>query len=140
MTTSSFRSMTELLIVTNGWMAGRLPERPERGAQLVGEDPGLLPGGEVATLVNVVVVDEAGVRALRPAPRRLVLLAGKDADGDRDRDTLGVEETAPVFPVQPGRRDSGVRQPIEGDVVEDLVARQFAGRARRPVQAGDDRR
>ena len=41
---------------------------------------------------------------------------------------LGVEEVALVLPVEASRRDSGVRQPVERDVVEDVVPREAPGR------------
>src|SRR3954467_7747458 len=75
----------------------RGPHRTESRADLLGEEGRLLPGGEMPALVDLVVVDEVGIRLLRPAPRRLVLLARKDGDSDRDRDTFGVEEAAPVL-------------------------------------------
>ena len=90
--------------------------------------------------VDLVVVDELGIRPLCPTPRRLILLAGKDAHGHRDGDALGVEKAALVFPIETRRRDPRVRQPVERDVVEDLVARQFARGARGPVQSRGDRR
>ena len=94
----------------------------------------------MAALIDLVVVDEVGVGPLGPAPRRLILLAGKHAHGHRDGDALGVEEATLVFPVETGRRDPSVREPVERDVVEDLVARQFAGGARGSVQRLHDRR
>ena len=117
-----------------------LAERSERRPELCGEELRLLPGREVAALVELVVVDELGIRPLRPTPRGLILLARKDAHGHRDGDALGVEKAALVFPVETRRRDPRVRQPVERDVVEDLVARQFAGGARGPVQSRGDRR
>src|SRR5687768_739640 len=101
-----------------------MANRPERGSDFLGEEMWLLPGGEVTTLVDLVVVDEAGIRPLRPTPRRLILLARKHAHGDRDGNPLGVEEAAPVFPVETRRGDARVREPVERDVVEDLVTRQ----------------
>ena len=77
--------------------------------------------------VELVVVDEvAGIRALGPAPRGLVELVGEDADGKRDGDVLGVEEVRLVLPVEAGRGNPGVRQPVQRDVVEDVVSRQGA--------------
>ena len=38
--------------------------------------PRLLPGGEVSAPGTLVVVDEPGMRALSPAPRRLVEIIG----------------------------------------------------------------
>src|SRR5215211_4889313 len=84
-------------------------------------------------------MDEFGIRSLCPTPRRLILLAGKDAHGHGNVDALGVEKAAFVFPIETRRRDPGVRQPIKRDVVENLVTREFAGGARRPVQSRDDR-
>src|SRR5215217_3221127 len=129
----------------NSWRSpctkdGQLAKRPERGANLRREQLRLLPRREVAALVDLDEVDEVGVGLLDPAPRRLILLAGKDAHGYRTRDALGVEKAALVFPVETRGRDARVRQPIKRDVVEDLVAGQFARGARRPVQSRDDRR
>src|SRR5215472_9543821 len=88
------------------WLAQLLERRPHLG----GEEVRLFPGGEVAAPVDLVVVDEVlGIRALRPAARGLVELVGEDADGERDRDGLGVEEVRLVLPVQASRGDPGVR-------------------------------
>ena len=55
----------------------------------------------MAAPVERVVVDEVmGVGALGPALRGLVELVGEDADGERDRDGLGVEEVRLILPVQ----------------------------------------
>src|ERR1700754_3440488 len=64
----------------------RLAKRPERGAELLGEDLRLLPGREVAAFVDLVVVDEIRIGPLGPAPRRLVQLARKDGHRGRDGD------------------------------------------------------
>ena len=103
-------------------------------AELLGEELRLFPGGEVAALVDFVEVDEVGVGLLRPAARRLILLAGKDGRGNRDGHALRVEEATLVLPIEARRGDARVGEPIERDVVEDLVTRQFAGGARGPVQ------
>src|SRR5215472_1204459 len=86
------------------WVPG-LAQCPERRADLFGEQLRLFPGGEVAALVDLVVVDEVGVGPFGPAPRCLILLAGKDAHGHRDGDALGVEEAALVLPIETRRRD-----------------------------------
>ena len=81
----------------------------------------------MAASVELVVVDEVvRVGALGPAARGLVELVGEDADGERDRDVLGVEEVRLVLPIQAGRGDPGVGQPVERDVVEEVVAREVA--------------
>src|SRR6266702_3848554 len=81
----------------------------------------------MAASVELVVMDEvAGIRALGPAPRGLVELVGEHADGVRNRDGLGVEEVRLVLPVETGRGNPGVRQPVQRDVVEDVVSSQGA--------------
>jgi hypothetical protein len=114
-------------------------ERPEGRPQFVSENRRLLPSGEVSTLVGSVVINELGVGPLGPAPRGLILLAGKDGHRHRNGDTLGVEEATLIFPIEARRRDTRIRQPIERDVVEDLIPRQLARGARRPVQSRGDR-
>src|SRR3954454_4160378 len=92
-----------------------LAQRPEGGAKLFGEQLGLLPGREAAAAIEPVVVDEVvRIRALGPAARSLVELVGEDADGERDRDVLGVEEVRLVLPVQARGGHAGVGQPVEG--------------------------
>src|SRR5262249_45890136 len=114
-------------------------ECAERRADLFGEELRLFPGGEMAALVGLVVVDEVGVGPLGPAARRLILLAREDARGHRDGDALGVEEATLVFPVQTRRRDPRVRHPVERDVVQDLLPGQLARGAGGPVQRRHDR-
>src|SRR5499427_10723592 len=92
-------------------LALRSAQCAERRADFFGEQLRLFPGGEVAALVDLVVVDEVGVGPFGPAPRRLILLAGKDAHGHRDGDALGVEEAALVLPIETRRRDPRVREP-----------------------------
>src|SRR3954452_6533760 len=124
-----------MVLVTTTSVRGS--EGPECGSQLRGEKLRLFPGGEVAAAVDFVEVDEVGVGPLGPAARRLILLAGEDGHGHRDRDALRVEEAALVLPVEARRRDARLRQPVERDVVEDLVTRQLARGTRRPVQRRD---
>src|SRR5690242_631513 len=76
----------------------------ERRADLFSEELRLFPGGEVAALVDLVVVDEVGVGPFGPASRRLILLVREDARGHRDGHALGVEEATPVFPSTDGTR------------------------------------
>ena len=65
-----------------------LAKRPERRSDLGGEELRLLPGGEVAALVDLVEVREAGVGRLGPAargaqisPGNVVKPTGTDAGG-----------------------------------------------------------
>src|SRR5215471_11006779 len=89
-------------------LALRSAQCAERRADLFGEELRLFPGGEVAALGDLVVVDEVGVGPFGPGARRLVLLVREDARGHRDGDALGVEEAELVFPVQTRRRDPRV--------------------------------
>ena len=77
--------------------------------------------------VELVVMDEFGIRPLRPAPRGWIELVGKDAHGNRDGDVLGVEIGELVLPIETSRGNRRVRQPEESDVVEDVVSRQAVG-------------
>src|ERR1700687_1808479 len=74
-------------------------------------------------------MDEFGIRFLYPAPRSGIDLIGINADGDRDGDVLGGEKGKLVFPIQTSRRDPRVREPVESDVVEDVVSRKARGLA-----------
>src|SRR5262245_10730082 len=80
-------------------------------------------------------MNQTWIGPFRPTPRRLVLLPRKDAYGDRNGDALGVEEASVIFPIQARRRDPRIRQPVERDVVKDLVPREFACGARRSVKS-----
>src|SRR5262249_17903823 len=72
----------------------RSAERLERGPQFLNENHRLLPGGKVAALLGMMVVDEVGIGLLCPAPRRLILLAGEDADRYGDLNALRVKVAA----------------------------------------------
>src|SRR5262249_2924167 len=96
----------------------------------------------MAALVNPVIVNELGVCLLGPALRRLIELAWKDCYGRWDGDILDVEERDLVFPVETRGRHAGVRQPVEGDIVEDIVSREFGGGVpvpRRRARGGGER-
>ena len=84
----------------------------------------------MAAAIEPVVMDEVvGIRALCPAPRGLIELIGEDADRERDGNVFGVEKGRLVLPVETRRRDPGVGQPVERDVVEDVVSGEIAGEA-----------
>src|SRR3954447_7636444 len=61
-----------------------------------------------------------------PAPRNPVELVAEGAHADRDRAALGGEEATPHRLIQASRGDPAVSQPVEGDVVEDVIAREVA--------------
>src|SRR5688572_27242560 len=112
----------------------RFAEWSEPRAYLCREQQRLFPRREVTASVELVVVDQVGIRLLRPTARGFILLAGKNAHGHRNRDALGVEKASLVFPIETRRRDPRVRHPIKRDVVEDLVTREFARGACGPEQ------
>src|SRR5215213_5941124 len=99
-----------------------LPQRLEPYAHLIHQKLRLFPRRKVPALVELVVVDEVGIRPLRPAARGLILLVRKDAYRNRDGDVLGAKVglREPV-PIKTRRRDCCVRQPEQRDVVEHIV-------------------
>src|SRR5262245_40326110 len=79
----------------------RIPDsaqRFERRPEFLSENHRLLPCREVAALLGMMVVDEVGIGLLCPAPRRLILLAGEDADRYWDLNALRVESNRPYTP------------------------------------------
>src|SRR5689334_12683206 len=107
-------------------LRAELAQRQKRGAHLLTEELRLLPGGEMAAPVDFVVVDQVVVGALDPVTRRLEDLAGEDRVGHREPDVRWWVlqrrfRTAAGLPVDPRGRGAGARQPVERDVVEDMV-------------------
>src|SRR3954451_13735490 len=99
-------------------MAASWAHRLECGSHFGGEELWLLPGGEVATLVDFVEVGEAGVDRFGPAARGGPDLAGECREADRNCDRrrrLAARkcrgERSPVFPVRSGCRRGGAGQP-----------------------------
>src|SRR5437763_13688312 len=113
---------------------GYLAQRSTGRAHLLAEELGLLPRGEVATLVDLVEVDDVRVRRLDPAARRPPDLARERREAERDRRRwqrllAGSRRVWPVgLPVRPRCRSAGAGQPVGRDVVEDVVAREVARR------------
>lgn len=54
----------------------------------------------MTALVDLVVVDELGIRPFRPTPRRLVEFVGEDAYGNRNGDALGTEKRELILPIE----------------------------------------
>src|SRR5438128_10618673 len=79
----------------------------------------------MSALVDFVVVDEVAVRSLDPAPRRAKDLVREDREGRWNGD-LALVDDAGVLPVEPCSGGAGVREPVEGDVVEDVVSCEIA--------------
>src|ERR1700736_1099704 len=111
---------------------GYLAHRSKRRTHLLAEELGLLPRGEVATLVDLVEVDDVRVRRLDPAARRPPDLARERCEAERDRRRrqrllAGSRRVWPVgLPVRPRCRSAGAGQPVGRDVVEDVVAGEVA--------------
>ena len=80
----------------------------ERCSELGTEEFRLFPSRKVTASVELAVIDELGVGPLGPTPRGLILFAGEYAHGNRDGDTLGVEEAALVFPIEARRGETPV--------------------------------
>src|SRR4051812_32193386 len=117
----------------SGPMLCGLAQRPEGGADLLGEQLGLLPGGEVTALCDLVEVGQGWVRLLDPAAWAPPDLVRERGEPDRDRDLRrGLARSglggghAVVLPVRPGGRGAGSGEPVQRDVVEDVVAGEVA--------------
>ena len=85
----------------------------------------------MAAPVDLVEVGEGGVGLLDPAARGPEDLAGEDGEADRDRDLRrSLPGRAgcglPVLPVLPGGRGPGAGQPVQRDVVDDVVPGEMA--------------
>src|SRR3712207_1572130 len=122
---------------------GRLAKTPERGPELLGRQLRLFPGGEVAAPVDRVEVGEGTVRLLDPAARGRPDLVREGSEAHRDRDfgrslgSRGRDSGGSVaLPVRPGGRGPGARQPVQRDVVEDVVPGEIARRLPRGEGAG----
>src|SRR5262245_15467581 len=116
-----------LLLVASGSSA----QRSQARANLLRKELRLFPGSEVAALVELVVVNELGIRSLHPASRGWIKLIRKDADGNRDGDAFDTEKAeipaSEPLPVEPGRGNPRIRQPGQRDVVEDVVSCEAGG-------------
>ena len=102
-------------------------QRSEGSSDLLTKKFRLFPGREVTALRESVVVDQFGIGFLCPGLRSCIDLIGKNAHGSRDRDTFRSEQAKLAFPIETSRRDRRIRQPIERDIVEDVVSRQAFG-------------
>ena len=67
-----------------GSLNAELAKRLERRAKLGREQFWFLPSREMAALVDLVEVGDAGVDRLNPAPRGSPDLAGESREGDRN--------------------------------------------------------
>ena len=83
----------------------------------------------MAAFVELVVMDEFGIRPLCPTPWSWIEFVRENAHGNRDGDAFGIEipEFAPILPIETRARKRRVRQPGDRDVVEDVVPREALG-------------
>ena len=82
----------------------------------------LFPRRIVPAFVDLVVVNEFPVGPLRPTSRGLIVLAGKDAHSSWDGNVGCVIKIEAKFPIETSRRNRRVRQPVECEVIEYIVA------------------
>src|SRR5258707_11288925 len=102
-------------------------QRSEGSKDLFTKKFRLFPGREVPALWESVVVDQFGIGFLCPGLRGCIDLIGKHTHGSRDRHTFRSEQAKLAFPIETSRRDRRIRQPVERDIVEDVVSRQALG-------------
>src|SRR4030095_11868197 len=88
------------------------------------EELRLCQGREVPALIELVVMDEFGISPLGPTSRGGIDFVREDAHGNRDGDIFDIKKGQVVFPIETSGRNRGARQPIESDVVEDVVSRE----------------
>ena len=98
----------------------------------------------MAAPVDLVEVGEVGVDRLDPAARGSPDLAGERREADRNRDRrrslagrTGCGQDPSKFPVPPGGRGAGARQPVQRDVVDDVVPGEIAHGLAVDERAGD---
>ena len=76
------------------------------------------------TFIKFVVMNQLWKSSLRPTARALIKLIGESTHSHRNGHALWREKRELVFPVQTSRRNRGARQPIERDVIKDIIARE----------------
>src|SRR6202030_813057 len=100
-------------------------KRAECGAQFLDEYGGLLKGGEMSAVGGFVPIEESRIDPLAPQSRRQKQFAGENAHGDRQIQPLRREIGRQTLIVEARGVRGRVGEPIERDVVEHLVARDF---------------
>src|SRR6266404_8050462 len=120
-------------------VARSLAQLAECIPELSSEDLRLLPSREMAALVRPVVMNQMRVGALHPAFRRLIRVLAEHADRDWKRNLIGLPDRgqcrapAVILPIEPARRRAAVGKPVQGNVVEHIVARRRMVIAKRPM-------
>src|SRR5262245_60792509 len=83
----------------------------------------------MTAFVELVKMNQFGIRPLCPTAWSGIEFVREDAHGNRDGDAFGIEipKFAPILPIETGARKSRVRQPGDCDVVKDVVACEAFG-------------
>src|SRR5215469_11739994 len=104
----------------------RFAQRSEARANLVRKKRRLFPSGKVPALGKLVEVNELGKGSLCEATRHRIEFVGEYGYRHWDGDALRIEVPAfaPILPIETCARNERVRQPGDGDVVENVVARE----------------
>src|SRR5882724_6223251 len=100
-------------------------KRAECGAQFLDEYGGLLEGREMSAMGGFVPIEEPRIDPLAPQSRRLEHFARENAHGDRQIEPLRREIGREALKVEARGGRGRVGEPIERDIVEHLVARDF---------------
>ena len=95
----------------------------ETAAELAHERVRLLERREVAPGCELIPIDELAEALFCPTSRRAEDLFGEDADAGREGDGIAVD-LVEALPIEPRLRGPGIGQPVEHDVVDELVACQ----------------
>src|SRR3984957_658304 len=97
----------------------------ECGAQFRDEYGGLLEGREMAAVGGFVPIEEARIDPLAPQSRRSKQFAAENAHCDRQIEPLRREIGREALIVEARRGRGRVGEPIERDVGENMVTREF---------------
>src|SRR5258706_12984576 len=105
----------------------QLPQRSEPGAHVGDQKLRLFKRREVSTFVLLVVIDQFGIRPLRPTARAQIDLVREGAYGNRDGNAFDTEIREFAFPVQAGSGNPRVQRPGDRYVVENNVPPEALG-------------
>src|SRR5215211_1298663 len=114
-------------LVRAPFASDRLTQRPERRSHFRAKNERLFPGSEVSALLELVVMNELWKRPLCPRSRSRIDFVWEHAHRHWNRNILHIEKRQLVFPIKTSRRDCRVRQPVQCDVVEDVISRETFG-------------
>src|SRR5258706_8300173 len=107
------------------WRLRLMRVSTESGTQFLDEYRGLLEGGEMSAAGGFVPIGESRIDPLAPQSRRSKQFAGENAHGDGQIDPLRREIGRETLIVEARGGRGRVGEPIERDVVEHLVSRDF---------------